>query len=43
MKQETLNGELAKLVEKYGYKAVWQTLTEIREISPDEILSSRTV
>ncbi|MBC6423156.1 MAG: hypothetical protein GDA43_21930 [Hormoscilla sp. SP5CHS1] len=41
MKQETLNGKLAKLVEKYGYKAVWQTLTEIKEISPDEILSSR--
>jgi len=40
MKQEALNVQLSKIVEKYGYNAVLQALAEIREISPDEILSS---
>ncbi len=41
MKQEALNVQLSKIVEKYGYNAVLQALAEIREVSPDEILSSK--
>jgi len=40
MEKESLNVRLGQIVEQYGYNAVLEALTEIREISPKQILSS---